>query len=461
MNEKPLKIIQLEAQNVKRLRAVRIRPDGNLVVIGGENGQGKTSVLDSIMYALGGKNAVCEKPIHEGADSAEIIVDLDEFAVTRTFTESGGTLTVKRKDGTKVSSPQSLLDGLTGRLSFDPLEFARQEPAKQKATLQALVGLDFTALDHDRKNTFDERTIVNRKLKDAEANLKSAPWHNDAPKAEVSVADLSLELATAQEAEVEFERKKGEFEAAKNRVAGKELEIKGHKLRIAELQRLLAESEKDLEVEKAAVTAAREAAENVPDLDADSLRQQLAEAEGTNRKVRENANRDKLQAAVDALRTEAAVLTERLAEIDNTKAEALSDATFPVPGLAFDENGVTLNGLPFSQASAAEQLRVSVAMGLALNPKLRVMLIRDGSLLDKKSLALVAEMAANADAQVWMERVGAGAEVSVVIEDGEVQAKRPEGISGEVGAKNFAEAHPSLTETDAKPKATRKRKVTA
>lgn len=416
-----LKIVQLEAQNIKRLKAVRIRPEGDLVVIGGENGQGKTSVLDSIMYALGGKGAVCEKPINEGKDSAQVIVDLGEFAVTRTFTASGGSLTVKRQDGTKVSSPQALLDGLVGRLSFDPLEFSRQEPAKQKATLQALVGLDFTKLDHDRKNTFDERTVVNRKLKDAEANLKAAPHHTDAPKTEVSVADLSMELTRAQEAEVEFERKKGEYEGAKNRVASTEREIAGMERQIESLTKALAGLRKDLEAEKTDAAKAKTAAENVPSFEIDDIRAKLAGAETINRKVRENANRTKLQAAVDATRKEADKLTDRLAEIDESKAKALSDAKFPVDGLAFDESGVTLKGLPFSQASAAEQLRVSVAMGLALNPKLRVMLIRDGSLLDKKSMKLVAEMAADNDAQVWLERVGDGAEVSVVIEDGEVR----------------------------------------
>jgi hypothetical protein len=416
-----LKIVQLEAQNIKRLKAVRIRPEGDVIIIGGDNEQGKTSVLDSIMYALGGKNAVCEKPIHEGKDSAQVIVDLGEFTVTRTFTASGGTLTVKRADGTKVSSPQALLDGLVGRLSFDPLEFSRMEPARQKATLQALVGLDFTKLDHDRKAAFDERTVVNRRLKEAEANLKAAPYHTSAPKVEVSVADLSMELTRAQEAEVEFERKKSGYEAAKNRVASTEREIAGMERQIESLTKALAGLRKDLEAEKTDAANAKAAAEDVPQYDIVGIRTKLAGAEAINRNVRENAQRAKLQEAVDKTRKEADGLTAKLDTIDKSKAQALSDAKFPVDGLAFDEGGVTLKGLPFNQASAAEQLRVSVAMGLALNPKLRVMLIRDGSLLDKKSLKMVATMASDNDAQVWLERVGDGAEVSVVIEDGEVR----------------------------------------
>jgi hypothetical protein len=92
-----------------------------------------------------------------------------------------------------------------------------------------------------------------------------------------------------------------------------------------------------------------------------------------------------------------------------------------VPGLALGESGPTFNGVPLSQASGAERLRVSVAIGLALNPRLRVLLVRDASLLDENSLRLVAEMAQDAGAQVWLERVGDGDPGAVIIADGQVQ----------------------------------------
>jgi hypothetical protein len=93
----------------------------------------------------------------------------------------------------------------------------------------------------------------------------------------------------------------------------------------------------------------------------------------------------------------------------------------PVTGLGLSEDGVTLNGLPLDQASAAEQLRVSVAIGIAMNPRLRVLLLRDASLLDRDSLALLADMAKAAGAQVWLERVEDDSATAVVIEDGMVK----------------------------------------
>ncbi|MCA9529419.1 MAG: hypothetical protein KC543_04710, partial [Myxococcales bacterium] len=115
-------------------------------------------------------------------------------------------------------------------------------------------------------------------------------------------------------------------------------------------------------------------------------------------------------------------LTASLAEIDEEKRAAIERAEFPLEGLGFAEEGVTLGGIPFAQASAAERLRASVAIGLALHPDLRVLLVRDGALLDDDSLKLVAEMAAAHEAQVWVERVGDGDPGAIIIEDGAVRA---------------------------------------
>lgn len=115
-------------------------------------------------------------------------------------------------------------------------------------------------------------------------------------------------------------------------------------------------------------------------------------------------------------------LSRKIDEIDKAKRKMLADARFPVEGLSVEAGAVTLNGLPLKQASSAEQLRCCLAIGAALNPKLRTMLVRDGSLLDEDSLRLVAEWAElhdMHDMQVIMERVGKAAG-GIVIEDGEV-----------------------------------------
>jgi hypothetical protein len=99
----------------------------------------------------------------------------------------------------------------------------------------------------------------------------------------------------------------------------------------------------------------------------------------------------------------------------------IEGASFPIEGLSFDATGVLYNGLPFAQASSSEQLRVSAAMAFAMNPEFKVILIRDGSLLDSHSREMLRQMAEESDAQVWMEVVGKNEQPAIIIEDGRVK----------------------------------------
>ena len=154
-----MKIIKLTAENVKRLRAVEITPDGTVQVITGRNAQGKTSVLDAIWLALGGGAASREtvRPIRDGEDHASVTLDLGDLTVTRTWTGDKTSLSVKAADGAKYSSPQGVLDSLVGRLSFDPLEFTRLSGRDQVSALLDIVSLDVDLDDlaRQRQTAYD------------------------------------------------------------------------------------------------------------------------------------------------------------------------------------------------------------------------------------------------------------------------------------------------------------------
>ena len=145
-----MKIISLKASNVKRLKAVEITPSGELVVVGGRNAQGKSSVLDAIWLALGGGPATkaTTRPVRDGEDSASVVLDLGEFVVTRTWSGAKTTLTVASPEGAKFSGPQGILDALVGRLAFDPLEFTRLSAKAQRDALLGLVDLPFDLAPH-------------------------------------------------------------------------------------------------------------------------------------------------------------------------------------------------------------------------------------------------------------------------------------------------------------------------
>lgn len=452
-----MRIIRLEAENFMRLSAVTIEPDGSTVVIGGQNGAGKSSILNAIEAAFGGKKAAPKKPIKEGEKRSRIVVELDDIIVTREFTPGGKTsLVVKAKDGASYDSPQAMLDGLFGSLSFDPQAFARQAPKVQAETLRELAGLDFVKVDAERAQVFAERTDINRDEKRATARLAGMTRHDDAPSEAVSVAELSAELGRIQSVNAGNESKREELESLRveaaeagqhrKAVAARgERNIKQTTERVERARAALAEEEETLvsikaeaaeDDESEAVKIGNLKAEgvkfaaivgNLVDEDAASVRAQIDGAEAANEKVRDNEAHASAKVEADSLGRQSRALTERLGGIDDTKAKMISGATYPIDGLTVDSDGVQFDGVPLAQASSAQQLRVATGIGIALNPKLKVVLIRDGSLLDADSLAMVKAMADKAGSQLVIERVGDGAEVGIVIEDGAVKEDRTKG----------------------------------
>lgn len=431
------KIIRLVASNVKRLTAVDITPDpgASTVIVGGRNAQGKTSCLDAIAMALGGGAQIPGKPVRRGASKARIELDLGDLQVVRTFTASGGSqLEVRGKDGAKLKSPQAVLDRLCSRIAFDPLEYSRMKATDQADVLRELVGLDTAQLDADRKSVFDRRTDAKREAAALKSRLDQMP-SAEAPAEEVSVSALVAELQNRADQLTG----KTVLETSVRQTADAEGRANAEFVRArAALQR----AEDDCNVAHAAHAAALEKLSEYPEpLPIDEVKQQLAGAEVTNRSVRSAKERAKVS---EDLRRAAKIVANFSAELDQydeAKRAATAAVEFPIPGLSFGEDGgVLLNGLPLDQASSAEQLRCSVAMGLALHPELKVLLVRDGSLLDGESLAMVAELAAEAGGQVWVERVSEdGAGCSVVIEDGHV-----------AGAEAPAESGPGVDESTEK-----------
>lgn len=137
------RIIRLQVENVKRIKAVDISPPASgTLVIGGANGAGKSSVLDAIMYALGGGRGIPDQPLRVGEKQGFVKVDLGDLIVDRRFTEKGTTLVITSKDGYEAPTPQKILDDLFSRFTFDPLAFSRDKPKDQLAVLRSLVGIE-------------------------------------------------------------------------------------------------------------------------------------------------------------------------------------------------------------------------------------------------------------------------------------------------------------------------------
>jgi len=417
---KKAKIVRLVVRNMMKLKAVLINPLGNIVVLGGKNGQGKSCVLNAIEYAFAGKNAICDQPIRSGEKKAFVEVTLEDLIIKRIFTESGSVVTVTSLEGAKYPSPQAMLDKMYNALCFDPLKFSRMDSKKQLETLKALVGLDFSEQDAERKHLFDERSIVNREVKILRDRLDEMEEHTDIPQKLIDVAALALKLEDATALNTFNARTREEVAFKEREIIRYEKEIEVLEAELNEKRMILKDQ---IEVE---YRRAHAEAQKLNDIDTATLHAQISGAASVNHKITENRAFVEIGTQLEAKSKESVSLGAKMNAIDTKKTEALSKAEFPVPGLSFAEETVLLNDIPLSQASSAELLRVSVAMGLKMNPELNVMLCRDASLLDDDSKKIMAEMAEEADAQIWEEVVGEGGECQIIIEDGTVKGSKEE-----------------------------------
>jgi predicted ATP-dependent endonuclease of OLD family len=427
-----MKIIRLAAENFKRLRAVEIIPQPNgIIAIRGPNGAGKSSVLDAIMCVFGGGNVLPSKPIRRGAETARLECDTGEIIVTRKFTPAGSNVVVEAATGARFRSPQHMLDELIGAIAFDPLAFTRMDPAKQLEALRRLVKLDvdIDALDGANARDYERRTEVNRDARKLRGQASGIQYPEGLPAAAVDITALTARLQQAGDDNATLERRKARrqqksAEAALQRRTAAQRRDQAEQMRrsaddldhaAAELEAHAAQIERDIEeapalpepVDTLELVAALEAARVInADLDA-------------------KARRATLEAEATALEERSAALTTAMEERTQAKTAAIASAQMPVAGIGFGDGEVLFNDLPLDQASQAEKIRVSVAIAMAANPKLKVLCIRDGSLLDNESWRLLAELVEGADYQCWVEVTDDDAKTGIIIEDGAVREPPP------------------------------------
>ena len=412
-----MKIIKLKSENVMRLNAVEIEPKTDVVIVGGNNEQGKTSVLDSILLALGGRKAKIKDPLKHGAKKGKIKIEIDGtgLMVTRTFTEKGGgALTVKAKDGVVYSSPQTMLDKISGELTFDPLAWIGMDDAKQLKVIKELTGVSFEEEDKLIKEVYDSRTEANKKLKNLKTQRDAIPDVGDVPDNEMSVVALMDELSRRRGIN-------GHIRILKEQTV--EVEAKGE-AEIEQIHKLEQEIERckeNLKNLRARSAKIDEELSKVEHEDEAEIEEMIRSADKINNSIRQKKEKTELSARISKGEGIIAGMTDRINQLEQVKTDKLSNAKMPIEHLTFDESGVFYKGIPFTQVSSAEKLRVSVAMGIAMNPELKVLLIRDGSLLDKTNLKLIQDMAFDSGHQIWIERVSTGEECSIIIEDGNIK----------------------------------------
>jgi hypothetical protein len=436
-----MKIVKFEAENIKKLKAVEITPEGHIVQISGPNAAGKTTVLDCIWYAMGGGHSLPEEPIRKGTAKAEINLDLGDLVVTRTFTHKGSYLRVMNKDGLEWKSPQKVLDKLVGRFSFDPQAFARLDETKQREVILSLVSIPLSydhlqnisgisvpengdpiaAMNAAYKTVYDKRADHNRNIKRTESAIASIQIPPDMQDLQpVSASGL---LAERQRLEQENSRNKEQRDMLAGLLTNKERlqqELQHLHSQLESLKQLIAVSQDKLSGCETGISSQTHKVSSLHDHDLSQMDTRIAQVDEHNRIAGLLAQKQALKHELDEETTRARECTIKMDAITRYKMELMERTNFPIIGLDFQNGKVAYNNLPVSQASAAEKLRVGMAIAMALNPRLRVIRIEDGSLLDKQSWQVIEEMAAEGDYQVWIETVADAPGTGIYIHDGEI-----------------------------------------
>lgn len=401
-----MKILELQISDMKRISAVEINPaTGAPVILTGDNAQGKSSVLDSIVFAL--TNTGLDDPIRHGRPSGNVTIKLGvdqvEYTVERKVTRKGQYLTLRDARGVEVPKAQTFLNGVIGNYAFDPLAFTGLKPKEQVEALKQAAGLDFSELDAARAGHYASRTEIGRQGKEAKAQFEAmtAPA-GDVPAEEVSAVEAMAKLESLQVAARALEA----AEADEGIKADAVTDAAGE---VARLTDLLESAKAELaacttawEKAKAKIDATRESAPTEEEIAA--ARKAVENVDKTNAAVRGARTYREAKERLEGLRLEHANLERRIEEIDERKKEAVKNADLPLDGLELTDDGIIYNGTFFNQLSTAEQIRISTLVAMAQNPSLKIILIREGALMNRANVAMMAELANERGYQLWIEK---------------------------------------------------------
>jgi len=425
--QKSYHILRLEASNIKGIKAVIIEPKPGVALIEGKNGQGKTSALDAIERALRGGKLSPNKPIREGEEKGEITIELGDhlagkvdFTVRRTFTDKGSYLKVVNPDGFEIKQAQSMLDQLCGAMAFDPMEFTRM-PAKQRSeTLKQIAGLDFSEIESNYNKTFTERTVLNRQVKELEAQLKD--YADVQP---VEIPDISEIQAKKKEAE----ENNSNIRDLKSTIARQEQSLESlvneRNAVLEEIKKLEKKlEENDLRIYKANTTIKgnEEKLKTMSIVDTSDFDNQIAEYGTLVNKAQVYDRKVQIEKEYSKKKGNAEQMTSNLEGLLKEKEKQLEEANLPVPGLDFKNGDVSFNGIEFEQINTAEKIKISMCMAMALNPRLKVVRIMNGSLIDSDGMDEIKKIAQEKGFDIWIEKVSnrKTSENSFLISEGEL-----------------------------------------
>lgn len=412
-----LKINQLEIENVKRVKSAKIEPSINgLTIIGGNNGQGKTSVLDSIAWALGGDRYRPSQAHRDGSVIPPYIhIVMDNGLVVE---RKGKNSDLKVTDPSGKKAGQQLLNEFIEQLALDLPKFMESSGKEKANTLLKIIGVGDKLLDLEKHESdlYNERTAIGRIADQKKKFAKEQIFYPDAPRELVSPTELIMRQQDILARNGENQRKRTELE--------------NMKIKCARLNGDIEDLEEALEKKKAErnevlndIEIAKKTTECLIDESTSELEASIANVEEINRKVRANLDKDKAEEDAREYERQYNELTKKISDVRDAKTKLLDSADLPLPELSVKDGELVYKGQKWDNMSGSDRLKVSTAIVRKLNPKCGFVLMDKLEQMDLHTLQEFGSWLEKEGLQVIATRVSTGDECSIVIEDGYVSVQ--------------------------------------
>lgn len=402
-----MKINQLEIENVKRIKAVKVEPKQNgLTIIGGNNKQGKTSVLDSIAWALGGDKF---KPSQAARDGSVLPPNLHIVMNNGLVVErKGKNSALKVTDPNGQKAGQQLLNEFVNGFALDLPKFMEASGKEKAQTLLKIIGVgdQLVELEKEEKELYQERLYVGRTADQKEKFAKEQPYFPDAPKDLISPSNLIKQ-------QQEILAKNGENQRKRERLHQLEQDYQKINDDLSELLSKQKKIEEDLRI-------ARLSAADLQDESTVELEKSISNIEEINRKVRANLDKEKAEDDAKTYRNEYNDLTAKISDVRSKKTDLLNSAELPLPDLSVMDGELVYEGQKWDNMSGSDRMKVATAIVRKLNPECGFVLLDKLEQMDLSTLQEFGEWLEAEGLQAIATRVSTGEECSIIIEDGYV-----------------------------------------
>lgn len=409
-----VKINKLEIENVKRVKAVTIEPTSNgLTILGGNNNQGKTSVLDAIAWALGGNKYKPSKPARDGSMNPPTLrLELSNGLIVE---RKGKNSDLKVTDPSGQKAGQQLLDSFVEELALNLPKFI-ESSAKDKAnTLLQIIGVGEKLWELDRKEEqlYNERRTIGQIADQKKKYAAEQPQYPEAPNELVSIADLIHEQQEILARNGENAKKRQNRENIVNSLHLSEARLK-------QLKEQLAQEEATHESLMSDYIAANKSIEDLVDESTDEIENSIANIEEINRKVRANLDKEKAEEDAKQYGSQYDKLTKEIQDVRDERTSLLDSADLPLPGLSVEDGELVFEGQKWDNMSGSQQLRVSTAIVRKLKPECGFVLLDKLEQMDIPTLTEFGKWLESEGLQAIATRVSSGEECQIIIEDGYV-----------------------------------------